>query len=36
MGKKMKAALEKVEPRMYALREAVDVVKKSAYAKFDE
>jgi large subunit ribosomal protein L1 len=28
--------LEKVEPRMYALREAVDVVKKSAYAKFDE
>lgn len=32
----MKAALEKVEPRMYALREAVDVVKKSAYAKFDE
>lgn len=36
MGKKMKAALENVEPRMYALREAVDVVKKSAYAKFDE
>lgn len=36
MGKKMKAALEKVEPRMYTLREAVDVVKKSAYAKFDE
>jgi large subunit ribosomal protein L1 len=36
MGKKMKAALEKVEPRMYGLREAVDVVKKSAYAKFDE
>jgi large subunit ribosomal protein L1 len=36
MGKKMKAALEKVEPRMYSLREAVDVVKKSAYAKFDE
>lgn len=32
----MKAALEKVEPRMYGLREAVDVVKKSAYAKFDE
>ena len=36
MGKKMKAAVEKVEPRMYGLREAVDVVKKSAYAKFDE
>jgi large subunit ribosomal protein L1 len=36
MGKKMKAALEKVEPRMYTLREAVDVVKKTAYAKFDE
>lgn len=36
MGKKMKAALEKVEPRMYTLREAVDVVKKAAYAKFDE
>jgi large subunit ribosomal protein L1 len=36
MGKKMKAALEKVEPRAYALREAVDVVKKAAYAKFDE
>lgn len=36
MGKKMKAALEKVEPRVYALREAVDVVKKAAYAKFDE
>ena len=25
MGKKMKAALEKVEPRVYALRDAVDV-----------
>jgi len=36
MGKKMKAALEKIEPRVYGLREAVDVVKKSAYAKFDE
>jgi len=36
MGKKMKAALEKVEPRPYALREAMDVVKKAAYAKFDE
>jgi large subunit ribosomal protein L1 len=36
MGKKMKAALEKIEPRLYALREAVDVVKQAAYAKFDE
>jgi large subunit ribosomal protein L1 len=36
MGKKMKAALEKVEPRVYQLREAVDAVKKAAYAKFDE
>jgi large subunit ribosomal protein L1 len=36
MGKKMKAALEKVEPRPYGLREAVEVVKKAAYAKFDE
>ncbi|MBI3356283.1 MAG: 50S ribosomal protein L1 [Nitrospirae bacterium] len=36
MGKKMKAALEKVEPRAYGLREAVEVVKKGAFAKFDE
>jgi large subunit ribosomal protein L1 len=36
MGKKMKAALEKVEPRQYPLREAVGIVKSSAYAKFDE
>src|ERR687889_606252 len=36
MGKKMKAAAEKVEPRLYPLQEAVDVVKKAAYAKFDE
>ncbi len=36
MGKKMKASLEKVEPRVYGLREAVEVVKKAAYAKFDE
>jgi large subunit ribosomal protein L1 len=36
MGKKMKAALEKVEPRAYGLREAVEAVKKTAYAKFDE
>jgi len=25
MGKKMKAAVEKVEPRVYGLREAVDL-----------
>ena len=36
MGKKMKAAAEKIEPRAYGLREAVEVVKTSAYAKFDE
>jgi large subunit ribosomal protein L1 len=36
MGKKMKAALEKVEPRLYGLREAIETVKNAAYAKFDE
>jgi large subunit ribosomal protein L1 len=36
MGKKMKAALEKVEPRVYGLREGVEAVKKVAFAKFDE
>ncbi len=36
MGKKMKAALEKIGPQVYGLREAVDTVKKAAYAKFDE
>ncbi len=36
MGKKMKAAMEKVEPRAYGLREAVETVKTLAYAKFDE
>lgn len=36
MGKKMKAALGKVEPRVYELREAVEAVKQAAYAKFDE
>lgn len=36
MGKKMKKAQEKVEPRLYSLRDAVEVVKKAAYAKFDE
>lgn len=36
MGKKMKAALGKVEPRVYGLREAVETVKQAAYTKFDE
>lgn len=36
MGKKMKAAMGKVEPRVYDLREAVEAVKQAAYAKFDE
>ncbi len=36
MGKKMKAAAEKIEPRAYGLQEAVEAVKTSAYAKFDE
>jgi large subunit ribosomal protein L1 len=36
MGKKMKAAAENVEPRLYQLQEAVDLVKKAAFAKFDE
>lgn len=36
VGKKMKAALEKVEARLYGLREAIETVKKTSYAKFDE
>jgi large subunit ribosomal protein L1 len=36
MGKKMQAARAKVEPRLYSLREAVALVKQTAYAKFDE
>ncbi len=36
MGKKMESALGKIEPRAYGLRESVEVVKKGAYAKFDE
>jgi large subunit ribosomal protein L1 len=36
MGKKWKAADAQVESRAYQLREAVDVVKRTAYAKFDE
>ncbi|MEK7761104.1 MAG: 50S ribosomal protein L1, partial [Nitrospirota bacterium] len=36
MGKKMRAAVEKLEPRVYALRDAVEAVKRSAFTKFDE
>lgn len=36
MGKKMQAARKNIEPRNYALKEAVELVKKSAYVKFDE
>lgn len=35
-GKGYRSAAEKVEPRTYGLKEAVDVVKDAAYAKFDE
>ena len=36
MGKKFKAALAQVEPRSHTLLEAMQAVKKVAYAKFDE
>jgi len=36
MGKKMKAALAKIEPRVYGLREAVEAVKRATFTKFDE
>ena len=36
LGKKMKVVKSKVEPRPYGLKEAVDLVKRTAYAKFDE
>jgi large subunit ribosomal protein L1 len=36
MGKKMKAAAEKIEPRAYGLREAVEAVKRASFTKFDE
>ncbi len=36
MGKKMNASAAKIEPRLYSLREAVELVKQAAYAKFDE
>ena len=35
MGKKFTAALAKVETRLYALDEAMDLVKSLAYTKFD-
>src|SRR5437773_559367 len=35
-GKKMRAAAAKVEPRLYSLKDAVAIVKQTAYAKFDE
>ena len=36
MGKKLAAAQEKIEPRFYELKEAVEAVKQAAYAKYDE
>ncbi|MEX5212657.1 MAG: 50S ribosomal protein L1 [Nitrospiraceae bacterium] len=36
MGKKMQAAQKKVEARAYPLKDAVDLIKQAAYAKFDE
>ena len=36
MGKKWEAAAALVEPRTYGLREAMDLVKRTTYAKFDE
>jgi large subunit ribosomal protein L1 len=36
MGKKMQAAEAMVEPRPYGLKEACDVIKRAACAKFDE
>lgn len=36
MGKKFTAALAKVETRLYALEEAMELVRSLAYAKFDE
>lgn len=36
MGKKYKAARAQVEPKSYSLKEAVELVKRAAFAKFDE
>lgn len=35
-GRKWESAAALVEPRVYGLREAVELVKRAAYAKFDE
>ncbi|GAB1723374.1 MAG: hypothetical protein NTNFB01_22700 [Nitrospira sp.] len=35
MGKKMTAAQEKIEPRFYELKEAVEAVKQAAFAKYE-
>ena len=36
MGKKWKAAVALVEPKAYGLQEAMDVLKRASYTKFDE
>ena len=36
MGKKMRASTGRIEPRLYGLKEATELVKQNAYAKFDE
>ncbi|WP_447973072.1 50S ribosomal protein L1 [Nitrospira sp. Kam-Ns4a] len=36
IGKRMREALSQVEPRVYGLKEAVELVKRLAKAKFDE
>lgn len=36
MGKKWKAAAALVEPKVYGLQEAMDVLKRASYTKFDE
>ncbi len=36
MGKKMKASVGKLQSRQYGLKDAVELVKQTAYAKFDE
>ena len=36
MGKKWKAATALVEPKAYGLQEAMEVLKRASYTKFDE
>jgi len=36
MGKKYKAARTQVEPKPYSLKEAIELMKRAAFAKFDE